>query len=75
MWLVHWTTIEGLEAILEDGEIKPSSKTKNFRFSQDEEGLDDIFMSVLFEDEIPVRNPGPFIIFPLELMESYDVSH
>jgi len=75
MWLVHWTTIEGLEAILEDGEIKPSSKTKNFRFARDEEGLDDIFMSVLFENEIPTTNPGPFIIFPLELMESYDVSH
>jgi hypothetical protein len=74
MWLVHWTTIEGLKAILEDGEIKPSTKTKNLRFAHDE-GLDDIFMSVLFEDEIPTRREGPFIIFPLEIMESYDVSH
>lgn len=73
MWLVHWTTEEGLEKILEDGEIKASSETDNLHFVH--EPSDDIFMSVLFEDRIHKYACGPYIFFPLDIMEYYDVSH
>ena len=48
MWLVHETTLSNLKQILEDGVLKPSSKTQRERHG---EFLDHVFMSVLFDDE------------------------
>ena len=73
MWLVHSTNKWNLKKILEDGELKPSSKTDKERHDVK---LDNVFMSVLF-DEMEVKGyiGEVLLFFPMELMESYEVSH
>jgi len=76
MWLVHETTLKGLNKILQDGYISPSSETKNLRLGENE--LDHVFMSVLFND-IKIVGYGEtidiLIFFPLKIMEKYNPSH
>jgi hypothetical protein len=73
MWLVHSTNKWNLKKILEDGELKPSSKTDNERYDVK---IDKVFMSVIFDQmDIKGKSNEALIFFPIELMESYDVSH
>ena len=70
MWLVHSTSIYKLENILEDGEIKISKDRVS--------GRNKVFMSVLFDDmKLPSRDisDDTLIFFPIEILESYNVSH
>jgi hypothetical protein len=75
MWLVHSTKKWNLKKILEEGEIKSSTKTKNVRYSQDGEFMDGLFMSVIFDDVKVLGDHDALIFFPIDIMDSYGVSH
>ena len=78
MWLVHETTLKGLEKILQDGYIKPSSETRNNRYTDDDYLLDGVFMTPLFDDTKITGYGGPIdilIFFPIKIMETYTPSH
>jgi len=72
MWLVHSTNKWNLKKILEDGELKPSSKTDKERYDLK---LDKVFMSVIFDQTEVKGKQEALLFFPIELMESYEVSH
>lgn len=75
MWLVHETTLSNLKKILQDGFLKPSSKTGRNRYDED---LEYIFMSMLFDDTEIVGLGGDIdilLFFPIDLMKKYKPLH
>lgn len=72
MWLVHSTNKYNLKKILDDGEIKPSSQTN---INRHDINLSNVFMSVLFDNVKVLGIREALIFFPIEIMESYSVSH
>jgi hypothetical protein len=75
MWLIHETSITALKKILKDGYLRPSSHTKNRQYDV---SLQDVYMSVLFDDMTLDGQGGPvdvLLIFPLEIMKRHPPKH
>ena len=72
MYLVHSTTVSNFKKILEDGEIKSSSITGNERYDV---LLDQVFMSVLFDNVKVLGRHDVLIFFPVDILKKYKISY